>query len=77
MSEFDIGRIERLERDVCELRHTIYGNGGGNVGIRTKVERIEVKMETGVKILWGLLALAIPSAISLVTTAATLIAYFK
>ena len=77
MSEIDIGRIERIERDVCELRHCMFGGSDGNPGVRSKVDRIEVKMETGVKILWGLLALAVPSAISMVTTAATLIAYFK
>jgi len=61
-----------LERDVKELRHTVYGNG--QPGIKTRVERIETQMQTGVKILWGLLALAIPSTLSVISIA---IAYIK
>ena len=72
-----MNELAQLERDVDELRRTVYGNGGENPGIRTRVERIEIKMETGVKILWGLLILAVPSAISLITTAALLISHYS
>ena len=68
--------LAQLERDVNELRQTVYGNGGESPGIRSRVERIETKMETGVKILWGLLILAVPSAISLITTAVMLISHY-
>jgi len=61
-----------MERDVEDLRKTIYGNG--TPGIKTRVERIEVKMETGIKILWGLFVLAVPSALSLISIA---VAYFN
>jgi hypothetical protein len=72
MNDFD---ISRLDRDVSELRQTVFGNGQNNPGIRSRVERIETKMETGVKILWGLLILAIPSAISLVAIGVSLMTY--
>lgn len=76
MNDNDYGRIDRIERDVAELRQTVYGNGGGNPGIRSRVEKIEIKMDTGVRILWGLLVLAVPSAISLITTAVMLLAHY-
>ena len=72
MTEADI-----LKRDVQELSQTIYGTGANDPGIRSKVERIETRMETGIRILWGLLILAVPSAVSLITTAIMLILQMK
>jgi len=60
-----------LERDLQQLNHAVFGNG--QPGLKTRVERIETKMETGVKILWSLLVLAVPSAISLIAIAVTYI----
>ncbi|WP_309381984.1 hypothetical protein [Cerasicoccus frondis] len=56
--------LEIIKRDVSELRHTVYGNG--SPGIKTRVERIETRLDTGIKILWGLLILAVPSALTIV-----------
>ena len=40
--------MSTLERDISELRHTVYGNG--QPCIKTRVERIEVQIDTGVKL---------------------------
>jgi len=58
------GLYGNLQRDVNELRHTVYGNG--SPGIKTRVERIETRLDTGVKILWGLLILAVPSSLTII-----------
>lgn len=63
---------EALERDINDLRHTVYG-GHGQSGIKSRVERIEVQIDTAVKILWSLLVLAVPSAVTVVGVGLTII----
>lgn len=53
-----------IQRDVKDLRHTVYGNG--TPGVKTRVERIETRIDTGIRILWGLLVLAVPSALTII-----------
>jgi len=58
--------------DISELKHAVFGNG--QPGLKTRVERMETKLETGVAILWSLFVLAVPSTISVVSIA---IAFLK
>jgi len=71
MSETADATLNVLQRDVSEVRRTLYGNG--QPGLKTRVERIETQIGTAVKILWSLLILAVPSSISLIGIAITYI----
>lgn len=66
---------QTIDRDVKELRRTVYGNG--TPGLKTRMDCVETRMDTGVKILWSLLILAVPSSISVVGIAAAILMNFS
>jgi hypothetical protein len=47
-----------------ELKHAVFGNG--RPGLTSRVDRMETKIDTAVKLLWGLMLLAVPSFVSMV-----------
>jgi len=60
-----------VAESIKKLEHAVFGNG--QPGLKTRMERTETKIDTAVRLLWGLMTLAIPSAIAVVTAALTLL----
>ena len=47
---------------IKQLEHSVYGNG--RRGLKERVIIIETRLDTGIKLLWGILLLMVPTTVS-------------
>lgn len=64
--------VDPLEKKIMEHHTTLYHPVSGVV---TRIDRLETKIDTTIGLMKWLVALAVPSAISLITIGVTLFTY--
>jgi len=56
-----------VAQKISSLEHAVFGNG--RPGLLSRTDRMEAKIDTAVKLLWGMMILAVPSAVSVLSIA--------